>query len=246
MLYNSSEFITLIKEDIGIKDIPLPVDDNDLLERFTQSALKEFSVRSPRLETVVIGTDDAIDKTSMKYNGAIVYRIPKFAYEGSMILAVTDLQQGDRSGAAASLYMPSVVMGTMDNLLASVSDIKMAASMGSMMTHAPTYRFMPPDKLTIYDGWTGANFTVEMALLHDPNLSTVPPTAMTHLRQLAILDIEAYLYNKLKRKENLDVGIGTINLNIQSWENAQQEMRDLLKSWDDEGANLDIASIHFY
>ena len=46
-LYNLSEFITTIKEDIGIKDIPLPVSDNDIIDRFKRSVLADFSVIYP-------------------------------------------------------------------------------------------------------------------------------------------------------------------------------------------------------
>lgn len=246
MLYNISEFITLIKEDIGIKDMPLPVDDIELIKRFQSSALKEFSIRCPRIEEVRITYKDAISDDNLKWNSSITYLIPPEFYQDSKILSVLGVDQGDRSGAAASLYMPSIVMGSADNLLSSVADIKLAAAMGSMMAHAPTFKFLSPNKLIIYNGWTGANFLVELALLHDVNLTTVPPTAMSSLRQLATLDIQSYLYNKLKRKENLDLGIGNIALKIDNWENSASEMRELLKNWDDEGANLEFDTINYY
>ena len=46
-LYNLSEFLSVVKEDIGIRDIPLPVDDAELVKRFDNSALKSFSIRYP-------------------------------------------------------------------------------------------------------------------------------------------------------------------------------------------------------
>jgi len=246
MLYNLSEFMTLIKEDIGIKDISLPVTDIDLTNRFRQSALKEFSVRCPRIETCVVGPGEAITNAASPYTGTIQYRIPKAYYMDSAVLAVLSLDMGDRSSGMASYYMPLVASGPIDNMITSISDIRSASLMGSFMTHAPTFNFRAPDIVTIYNGYTGGYFTLELALLHDTNLTTVPPTAMTNLRQLATLDIEAYLYNKLKRKDNLEVGIGTINLNINSWEGAAQEMKELLNSWDNEGANLDVDTINYY
>lgn len=246
MLYNLSEFITLLKEDAEISDIPLPVDDNAIAERFRQSALKEFSVRCPRIDEVMLTSKNIISDANLAINGSVTYQIPKEYYQDSMILEVLGIDAGDRSGAGASLYMPSLFAGGADNLLMSIADIKMAASMGSMMTHAPTYRFFQPDKLVVYNGWTGYSFLVELSLLHDINLTTVPPTAMTHLRQLAVLDLKAFLYSKLKRKDNLDLGIGNTSLKIESWESAASEMRDLLKTWDDEGANLDRDTINYY
>jgi hypothetical protein len=87
---------------------------------------------------------------------------------------------------------------------------------------------------------------VDVAMTHDLSLSTIAPGAFTHLRQLAKLDIEAFLYNKLKRLDNLDVGIGNIQLKIENWEGSEDRMRELLNSWDEGGANLDIDNISYF
>ena len=228
MLYNYSEFLTQIKEDIGIKDVPLPVDDAALTKRFITSALREFSVRYPRLEEIIITQDMAVDLSARSSYGAVTYKIPEKYYRGSQILTVLSITSTGY-GAAENFYNPTLFIGSADMLLESIADIKMASSLGSMLGHAPTFRFDPPNRLIIYDGWTGGSFKCEVGMLHDPSLSTVPPGAMTHLRQLAVLDIEEYLYNKMKRITDLETGVGTINLRIDNWESAAQEKRDLLK-----------------
>ena len=244
MLYNFSEFLTQIKEDIGIKDVPLPVDDIALTKRFITSALREFSVRYPRLEEITITQDMAVDLSSRSMNGSVTYIIPEKYYRGSQILTVLSINSTGY-GAADNFYNPTLFLGSADMILESVSDIKMAANLASMMGHAPTFRFDPPNKLTIYNGWTGNAYRVEVGMLHDPSLSTIPPGAITHLRQLAVLDMEEYLYNKMKRIQDLDTGIGTINLRIDNWESAAQEKRDLLRDWD-ESASLDLDSINWF
>lgn len=244
MLYNYSEFLTQIKEDIGIKDVPLPVDDAALTKRFITSALREFSVRYPKIETITITQDMAVDLSTRSLYGCVTYIIPEKYYRGSQILTVLSINSAGY-GSQAEMYMPSVMLGSADMLIESVADIKLAASLGSMMCHAPTFRFDPPNKLVIYNGWTGASFQVEVGMLHDPSLATIPPGAMTHLRQLAILDIEEYLYNKMKRIQDLDTGIGNINLRIDNWESAAQEKRDLLKEWDEDGS-LSLDTINFF
>lgn len=244
MLYNFSEFLTQIKEDIGIKDVPLPVDDSALTKRFITSALREFSIRYPKIEDIVITPKEAIDLSNRSSFGCVTYLIPEKYYRGSEILTVLSINSTGY-GSEADMYMPNVVLGSADIMIESIADIKMAASLGSMMCHAPTFRFDAPNRLTIYNGWTGGSFRVEIGLLHDPSLSTIPPGAMTHLRQLTILDIEEYLYNKLKRTTDIETGIGTINLRIDNWENAAQEKKDLLREWD-ESATLDLDSISFF
>ena len=244
MLYNYSEFLTQIKEDIGIKDVPLPVDDAALTKRFITSALREFSVRYPRIEELIITQDMAIDLSTRSSYGSVTYMIPEKYYRGSQILTVLSIN-ATGYGAAENFYNPTLFIGSADMLLESIADIKMASSLGSMLGHAPTFRFDPPNKLVIYNGWVGGSYKIEVGMLHDPSLSTVPPGSMTHLRQLAILDIEEYLYNKMKRIQSLDTGIGNIDLKIDNWENAAQEKRDLLRDWD-ESASLDLDCINFF
>ena len=244
MLYNFSEFLTQIKEDIGIKDVPLPVDDAALTKRFISSALKEFSVRYPKIEEVWVTSSDAVDLATRSINGSKRYLIQEKYWRGSQIISVLSIKPGGY-GSEANMYMPNVVLGSADMLIESIADIKMAASLGSMMSHAPTFRFEQPNSLYIYNGWTAGSYRVEVALMHDPSLSTIPPGALTHLRQLAVLDIKAYLWGKMKRLTELDVGVGTINLKIDNWESAEQEMRDLLREWD-ETASLDLDTINYW
>lgn len=244
MLYNFSEFLTQIKEDIGIKDVPLPADDAALTKRFVTSALREFSIRYPRIEEIVITQAEAVDLSTKNTYGCIAYIIPEKYYRGSMILTVLGISSTGY-GSYADMYAPSIMLGSADMLIESIADIKLAASLGSMMGHAPTFRFDPPNKLIVYNGWVGGSFKVEVGMLHDPSLSTIPAGAMTHLRQLAILDIEEYLYNKMKRIQDLETGVGNINLRIENWENAAQEKRDLLRDWD-ENANLDLDTINYW
>ena len=244
MLYNYSEFLTQIKEDIGIKDVPLPVDDAALTKRFVTSALREFSIRYPKLEEILITQDMAVDLSSRSLNGSVTYIIPEKYYRGSQILTVLSINSTGY-GAADNFYNPTMFLGSADMLIESVTDIKMAASLASMIGHAPTFRFDPPNKLTVFNGWTGNAYRVEVGMLHDPSLATIPPGAMTHLRQLATLDIEEYLYGKMKRIQNLETGIGSISLQIDNWENAAQEKRELLRDWD-ESASLSLDSINYW
>ena len=244
MLYNLSEFMTLVKGDIGIKDVPLPIDDKELVERFNLSTLKEFSTRYPFITEAWVTQKDAIDLGQRSIAGCVTYIIPQEYYQGTEILDVLNLLPGGY-GSEANMYMPNVVLGGADMLLESIADIKMAAALGSMMTHAPTKRFDAPDKLTIYNGWTSGSYRIELALKHDLSLSTIPSGAFTNLRQLAVLDLKSFLYKKMKRITNLETGIGNIDLKIDDWESAEREMTDLLDKWDDT-VDLGLDSITYF
>jgi hypothetical protein len=133
-----------------------------------------------------------------------------------------------------------------DSVLTGIADIKIAASVASAMGKAPTFEFRNPDILIVYNGWSGGVYQLDIGLMHDISLSTITPTSFTNLRQLAVVDIEEYLYNKLKRMDNLDVGIGNIQLKLDDWQDAASRKREMLDTWDREGANLDLDQITYF
>ena len=47
MYQSLSEILTLCKQNMGIRDLPKPVTDQELMWRLQHSALKEFSQRYP-------------------------------------------------------------------------------------------------------------------------------------------------------------------------------------------------------
>lgn len=244
-LYNTSEFLTLLKEDIGIKDLPLPVDDKELLRRLGQSALKEFSVRSPRVEMVSIGENERLDPDENSRYTMLKYRIPKWAYHGTTILSVPNVDIARPMGYS-DMYVPQGSWASPDVVLGALADIQSSASVAATMGRAITHKFVSPDIIYIYNGWAGGIYDVHLAMLHDISLSTISPTAFTHLRQLCVLDLEEFLYNKMKRLDNLEVGIGNIQLKIENWEDAGNRKMELLKDWDENGANLDIDFIRYF
>lgn len=243
-LYNLSEFMTKVKEDIEIKDVPLPVDDVQLTNRFLTSALKLFSIFYPVIGDAYVTEADIIDGRRRSIDGSIIYQIPERFYHGTSIIDIYGIRPGGY-GSEANMYMPNVVLGSADMLLESIADIKMAADLGSMMCHAPTYEFIQPNKIQIYNGWAAGSYALECGFCHDPSLSTVPYTAFNSLFELAELDMKEYLWGKMKRSTDIDTGVGTIQLKIEDWENAKQEKKDLLNTWK-ETASLQQDRINYW
>lgn len=245
-LYNLSEFITTIKEDIGIKDLPLPVTDKQLIDRFDRSALTDFSLICPRVETCFISDEDRIKSTnSMASDMYYEYKIPKFVYEGTVVLNVVNVEPA-RPNGYSDFYIPQANWTTPDAVITAIGDLRMAAGVASSLAKSPTHKFIKPNLIRLYNGWAGGIYEVELLLKHDLSLSTIDEGAFIDLRELATLDMKAYLYNQLKRKDNLEVGVGSINLRIDDWSNAENDRKDLLKQWRDDGANLDFDHIKYF
>lgn len=244
-LYNLSDFIMTIKEDIGIKDIPLPVTEEQLVDRFYRSALTDFSVLYPRIHRVLLNDNERIDEAALSVGRCTRYRIPAFEYAGTEVLSVTRFEIAKPTGYS-DFFVPTAQWASPDAIISAVSDMRTAASLASVLTKAPTHIFAAPDIIEVYNGWAGGNYEAEILLMHDKSLSTIPPGAFMDLRELAALDMSAYLYNQLKRKDQIDAGVGTIQLKIDDWASAWADYKALLKQWRADGVNLDFDHIRYF
>lgn len=250
MYYSLSEIITLCKQNMGIRDLPKPVTDQDIQWRLIHSALKEFSIRSPYVARFLIGENDRMCKpyvgvpTNHTNSYSNVYRIPKHYYQEHTILGVpyVDIQ---KPNGYNDLYVPQGMIGDPASIMMGLASIQAVGAMARQMTHALTWHFEAPDVLIIYNGWTGGNYEIELAMDHDPSLSTIPPSAMPTFITLCEYDLQEYFYQKLKRVQNLDLGIGSIELKVDDWADAASNKRELLKELDETCA-LDFEHIQFF
>lgn len=250
MYQSMSEIITLCKQNMGLRDLPKPVTDADLKWRIEHSALKEFSQRYPYIVKFLIGECDRMCKPHVaiptnhtnSYSG--VYQIPKHIYQDRTILGINNVEI-QRPNGFNDLYVPQGAIGNPASIMVGLASIQAVGAMARTMTHALTWEFKHPDVLVIYNGWTGGNYEVELSLDHDPSLSTIPPSAFSTFVELCQYDLEEYLYNKLKRVQNLDLGVGSIELKIDDWADARSKKMDLLKEMD-ETCQLDFQHIQYW
>lgn len=247
MLWTLQELIQLVKDDLGLRDLPSAITDQALLNRFKSSCLKEFSVICPRLETFNMGRDDLVDPPQSCYahSTGIKYKVPAyFIKQGMVILAVTNIEPLRMSGYADCMW-PGIGFDPF-GVMESVVSIQAAAAVGQNVTSSLTYHWDSlKNEITLYHGWSTISYKVTVTVCHDLSLSTVPPTAAPALRKLAKLDLGEYIYNELKRKNNIDTGAGNITLNIDELADYGRQKEDYLRELS-EDANLDVDSITFF
>lgn len=249
-LYTLSEMVQVILEDIGISDLPIleVVGMDNIVKRLENSALKEFSVRYPYIKHFEM-TDDCLlhkNKDDIFYSTTkgIDYEIPMKAYAGHTLLGISYVATNAVSGYNDS-YIPYTYSFAPDAMMNMFADIQQTADLGRMMAKSMTWEFRKPNIVRLYNGWISGKYDVSLMLTHDTSLSTIPDTAMTHFRKLATYDVEWFLYNRFKRLQNLDVGIGNFELKIDDWADAQDKFREYLDSIDEDG-NLDIDYITYF
>lgn len=241
-VYNLSEFIEIIKEEAEIGDLPLPVTDQQIIKHLDQLTMVDFSILYPMIEEVVL-SDDHIDKGNQHAaNQYQVYKIPKWVYEGTKVLNVFDFRPYYRMGMN-DLYIPNNAgWASPDSILGAIADVRLAAGVASTMSKALTIKFKSPDKIICYNGWMNGQYLAEVGLKHPINLSTIDPGTFPTLRELAVMDLKAYLYGKLKRKDGISTGVGELDLKISEWSDSARERKDWFKEMKEE-CNMDFAHI---
>ena len=247
MIWTAQQLIQLVKDDLGLRDLPPTVTDVELLERFKNSCLKEFSLIYPKMETFNLGREDLVDKSEAyrSYIPGIRYRVPRYITEQSPVLAIVDVEPLRASGYSDTMYPFGAGLAP-DDIMVSVASVQTAASVGANVVHALTWEFdSMRNILLLYHAWSTTSYKVTYTTIHDESLSSVPPTAMSTLRELAMYDLGQYIYNTIKRKNNIDTGVGTITLNIDDFADYGSRKRDLLEKLS-EDANLDVDSIDYF
>ena len=242
MLYTLSQFIKLLKEDAEVGDLPLPVTDKEIIEHFDMKTLVDFSLICPLVEDVIMNENNVIKTDIQQANRYQVYKIPKYVYDGTVVVNVFDFQPYAGNGLN-DLYIPNNAgWASPDSIIAAMADVRLAAGVASALSKAPTTKFVPPDKIQVYNGWMNGIYRAEVGLKHALSLATIEPGAMYTLRELALMDFKSFLYSKLKRKDNIETGVGSVDLKITEWGNVAEERRQWYRDMLDE-SNLLTAHI---
>ena len=62
---------------------------------------------------------------------------------------------------------------------------------------------------------------------------SINPTSEESFYKLAVLDVKGALYPTIKHYTGLETSLGRIELQIEDWQNAAQDRKDLLNEWDE-------------
>lgn len=229
-MMNLSETLTSLKMDLGIYGISLPFDDPDksLTEVLNLRSIKTFSQFYPH----VIRIDLKLDQLRIvkSHYQESIYEIPD-VFGDRKIMYVRKVEPKNK--LAGSGYLNPVMDDSLD-LYNSLMMGQASANLLSTATPPFTFKFVEPNLLHLYNMSTIANeLTVEFALEHFPNLSSIPNTAWESFYELALLDVKRFLYNALKHHNELQTAYGTINMRIDDWSNAESDRKELIERWRD-------------
>lgn len=229
-MINASELLTSIKMDLGIHGLKLPFEnpDKEILNVLRKRTLKTFSTYLPQIQTISLDLAKDLECIKEEYTESI-YILPdlfdrEILYVRNIFLKTKLLGNG---------FIAPVFDGSIDTYN-SMMLTQTSANLASVAAPAITFKFDPPNKLTLYNIATAYGMIdIELALEHADNFATISQTSWDSFYELALLDVKRFLYGIMKHYTELSSAYGTVNLKIDDWQNAESERKDLIERWKD-------------
>lgn len=225
---NLSELITSIKMKLGIYGIAVPVEniDQTIHDVLKLETIKTYSQFFPQTITMEFRLDE-MEVLFQSYMKTSVL-IPDL-FGGRTIISVRDVFPGKMTQGAGYMY-PELAPG--DEFFQSIMLGHAQAHLTSAVSPPFTFEFEHPNIIHMYNYASYArDLTIKVDLEHFSNLSSIPPSQFESFRQLAVLDVKALLYGMLKHYTDLSTALGTINLKIDDWADAQSQRDQLIQEW---------------
>lgn len=246
-MWTIQELVQIIKDNLHLYDLPATISDSDIINRIKTHSLMEFSIIYPRIEKFRLTYNDICEPERIigPRSRGIDYYIPKWFLIQFTPVCVIHIDSFRHNDCYGDSFAYSIGYDA-DELIADIAGVKAMSGIVGNMAHAPTHHWdSSRNILTLYNAYYDGCYEVEMGVEHDINLRTIPPTAMLTFKQLATYDVGHYIYSKLFRKEGVEAGGITVNLNIQNLQDCEQKHDDHLKELSEE-ASLDTSDIEFF
>lgn len=232
-MYSVSDMITIIKTELGIYGLSLPIENADefILKNIRLRTLRTFSTFFPNIIEMEIDLG-RLRKISENYQES-VYELPK-EIAGREIMTIEKVDSNSRllGGGYGEYLSPTLNpgMGTYEDLMMAQAN----ANLLSTLTPPMTFKFVKPNILHLFNMATVYNSVrITFGLLHSDNFATIPQTSWESFLELAIVDTKKLLYNMLKHYNQIESAYGTVDLKIDDWSNAESDRKEIIERFKD-------------
>ena len=227
---NMSSLITRIKMDCGIYSIALPFDNPDkaIEDVIREISLRTFSTYAPYFQKVQFDTHD-LEKID-EHGNVQTYLLPDI-FSQREILYVKSVKY-DESDISSLGYWGGGVPILHGNMLNQAMLSNSALNLTNRVIPKLTFEYKHPRQLSLYNLLSSCKIVLEIAFIHDSNLMTISPSQEESFYNLAVLDVQNFLYQTLKHYSEIKSAYGTINLKIDEWQNAYSARKELINEWE--------------
>lgn len=240
---NLSNIITRIKLKLGLINIATPFEnlDETILSIITDITIPTFSIYCPYQDTLNIDIHEMeeVEKTS-EYKKVL---LPDF--KTRKLLYVLDVGYRTDNMSGAGIYNGLGLM-TYNNGYGIQQLI--TANMGARIMNSAvpkiTFKYDAPRTLTLYNAMMSSSLKILLGFEHDKSLASIPESCREEFIKLALLDVKENLYPTLKQYSEINTALGTINLKLDEWADADNMRKDLIDKWDDT-YHLDFPTMYY-
>lgn len=228
---NLSNIITRIKLKLGLMAIATPFEnlDETITTIIKDITVPVFSVYYPVKESLTINMYDLelLEKTSVYEK----YLLPDFS--NRKLLYVFDVKYHDSSVLSGLGFYGDGYPLMNGNLINQMMLSNAGANLMNFMIPKMTFKYEAPRVLYIYNSYSSAKVVLDLGFEHDKSLASIPETCREEFLKLAMIDVKENLYPTMKQYTDINTAIGTINLKLDDWANAEDQRREIIEKWDD-------------
>lgn len=232
---NMSSVISSIKSQLGLYNITLPFKDpvtenpipteNVIRDVLVDTTIPEYSQFVPwkRSGDISVSNLKVVDKNNS------IYMLPAALTTTDVMYVINvSLPMQNSRGTYGDISPAYGISRSVQGVITSMEYMMLAGQMRS----EPTFEYLGYNKIRLY-GFPKTILTFEVACVHEPNGETIEESCRDSFMQLAMLDVQMFLYNNLKYYEELPSAFGNVKLKIEEFQGAGAQRDALLDKWGD-------------
>lgn len=224
---NPSRLLKRLKRELGITFFTLPFEnpDEEFMEIIKDTTIPVYSQFYPFVEDVIIDLDN-VDMVYNTYEEGL-FIIPPSIIQDRELYYVVDVQPFNTT-FTGNYYPASSLINNTPSIYEDMMLGQASADLLSGIAPVFTWQFMEPNKLKVFNlsSWS-TQLKLTIGVEHYANLSSIKKGQSESFYKLAKLDIKMFLFNNLRMLDKMETALGTIDLHIEDWANAESE-RDAL------------------
>lgn len=219
-MMNQTILIRELEMDLGYKFTDLEIEHDEILEIIKIKTLPTFSKYFPYQTRITIDREkDLVPGYSNRY----------YLKTDSEIMNINRLVTNNAKVDASSSGLTGVAMRPgFDYGLSNFFERQTQADLASA-SNPVTFMFYPPNQIEIYPSFI--NGLVELNVVYDETLHTIPMNMKEYFMQLALADVKMALYQIRNRFNNMQTSFGTLELFIDDLQTGRDERNELIEKF---------------
>lgn len=219
-MMNQTTLIRELEIDLGYKFTDLEIDHDEIINIIKLKTLPTFSKYFPYQTRITI---DAQKDLVPGYNNRYYLRADTDIMNVNRLVTNNAKMDASGSGLTGAAMRPGYDYG-----LSNFFERQIQADLASA-SNPVTFMFYPPNQIEIYPSFIAG--LVELNVVHDITLHTVPMNMKEYFMQLALADVKTALYQIRNRFNNMQTSFGTLDLFIDELQSGKDERNELIEKF---------------